>query len=204
MEKIGVDVRETKVAFLLANAFKHLVKNCKREDLPILEREYNTLKSRLSAYANKKLDSKFEDTVRLRRYNSMDWYKENMSLEDMGVWPEMQGLGIELTIGNVIETAEKVKKALEGKLNGSVPEKFLNKIKAMRNFPEFIYNKFPLIVFPGGEIREKDRNEWVRQNKIISPECKIYEADIDDGCSRAVLYALNGIKEAPVYSGKHK
>lgn len=207
MEYLGyqeVDVRETKIAFLLANAFKYLSQNCKKEELLKLEKQYLSIKSQLSSYTDKNLDSKFKDLVRLRRYNSMDWYKGEMPLENMGVWPEMQGLAIELTVGNVPETAIHVRKALEGKLNGKVPEKFLNKIKSMENIPEFIYDNFPLIVFPGGEVREKDRNQWVRENNIISPKCKIYEGDIDDGCSRSIFYALNEIKEAPVYLGNYK
>ncbi|HPD81602.1 MAG TPA: hypothetical protein PK357_00700 [Candidatus Pacearchaeota archaeon] len=204
MEYQEVDVREPKIAFLLANLFKCLVKNPKRQNLPELEKQYSKIKSQFSSYTEKNLDSKFKDPVRLERYNSMNWYKGQMDLEKIGVWPEMKGLAIELTIGNVPETAEHVRKALEGKLNGKVPGKFLDKLKSMENISEFIYNNFPLIVFPGGEIREKDHNRWIRVNNLIYPECKIYEVDIDDGCSRAVFYALNGIKEAPVYRGKHK
>jgi hypothetical protein len=204
MKSIEVDVREPKIAFLLANAFKKIIKNCKKEDIPKLEREYQKFKTKLYSSRESYLNSKFKDPVRLERYNSMDWYKGQMNLENLGVWPEMQGLAIELTIGNVPETAEHVKKALEGKLNGKVPEKFLTKLKSMENISEFIYNNFPLIVFSGGEVREKDHNRWIRVNNLIYPECKVYEGDIDDGCSRAIFYELNGIKKAPVYRGRNK
>lgn len=199
-----VDVREAKIAFLFANVFKCFVKDSKKEDLPELKKQYSRIKSQFYLYTDKNLDSKFKDPVRLERYNSMNWCKGNMELERLGTWPEMQGLAIELTTGNVPETAEHVRKALEGKLNGKVPEKFLNKIKSMENIPEFIYNNFPLVIFPGGEIRERDHNRWIRANNLIYPECKVYEGDIDDGSSRAIFYTLNEIKEAPAYIGRYK
>ena len=54
---------------------------------------------------------------------------------------------------------------------------FIKKRGSIFRWNEFIVPRFPLILFPGGEVREKDYNSWARrENK--TPLCKIFKYDI--------------------------
>ena len=193
---------EVKRYFLLANAFKNPAKRKKELGINGLRHEYQKLKEYFLNLKESELDEKFSDKVRLKRYNSMDWYKSEIELEKAGVWPKMKGLDIKLTVGNVPVTTEGVKKILNGKLNLEVPKKFLIQLSSLREIAEFVYENFPLVFYPGGEVREKDYNVWARENN--QPLCNIYDFDIDDGCSRAIAYWLNGVKKAPTFFAEYK
>ena len=132
----------------------------------------------------------------------MNWIYGQQEFSNMGVWPKMKGLDILLTTGNVIETAERVKRVLDERSSLYAPKRLIKQIQSIKKISEFIYEKFPLILFPGGEIREKDYNTWARKNN--QPLCSIFDFDIDDGCTRAVAYALKDIKQSPVYFGEYK
>ncbi|MFZ5955267.1 MAG: hypothetical protein ACOYT4_02480 [Nanoarchaeota archaeon] len=81
--------------------------------------------------------------------------------------------------------------------------RLIEQIHSIESILDFVYPNFPLVLFPGGEVREKDYNNWVRQEKNNEPFCKIYDFDIDDGCSRAVTYALNGIENVLSFVGSY-
>jgi hypothetical protein len=132
-------------------------------------------------------------------------------LADIGPWPKMHSLDARLTTGNVLETA----KAIEGVKSGNIVlpydnekekkkrtcafRRFLDKTKLIIDNLGFVYEKFPIILFPGGEVREKDYNTWARENH--APLCRVFEHDLDDGNNRAVSYALAGINEVPCFVG---
>jgi hypothetical protein len=192
---------EVKRYFLLANALKDKTKHHKQLGLNILEEEYKRELDWLNGLDDEGLSARITDKIRLKRYDSMNWGKGIKPLENAGVWPKMQGSDISLTTGNVPETARLIGEAIQ-RNNSKIPEKLKAKIESMRELSGFVYERFPLIFFPGGEVREKDYNIWARGND--KPLCKIYEFDIDDGCTRAVAYALEGIQEAPVYFGEYR
>jgi len=120
----------------------------------------------------------------------------------MGVWPKMQGLNIKLTTGSVLDTVEGIQDVLGGKSTLKIPERFLRKSNSIREHSTFLFPRFIPILFPGGEIREKDHNNWAIWN--LSPLCDILDHDIDDGNSRITSYALDGVRSMPVYVGKYK
>jgi hypothetical protein len=182
--------------FILANAFKEPAKRKLR--LPELEEEYERLRLEIWGLKSSELDLRITDQVRLARYNSMTWQEGHSFFEDMGVWPKMQGCNISLTLGNVPETARRMANELQ---TGSqlIPEDFRFKLASLRDLSSFLYSRFPLVLFPGGEIREKDYNAHARG--AGEPICKIFQFDIDDGCSRSIAYELEGINKAPTIFG---
>ena len=212
METINeVDPVKVKRGFLLACAAKDII----RGDLnPDVESAYQSESKRVNDTKESKLNKLIEDKVRLRRYNSMDWYFSEEKLYDMGPWPCMKELSIEFTTGNITETAERFKKTIEKyrgdkSFNFSEYEiekgRFRTLISQMdsihKNF-NFVYENFPLILFPGGEVRENDYNKRARENN--EPLCKIFKYDIDDGNGRALSYALNNIINAKSFVGKRR
>ncbi len=194
--------REVKVYFLLADAGKGFFKD--KIGRNELEDRYNGSLGELDNMDENDLNEEFKDKVRLRRYNEMEWHRDNVILGEMGPWPEMKGLPIEFTTGNIPEVARMIKKFKKGKI--SVSEKSLEKTKrcarkldSIIRHIDFVRPNFPLILFPGGEIREKDYNNYARKN--AKPLCGIFQYDMDDGSERAVAYSLSGLKDAPVFYG---
>lgn len=199
-----VDRTEVKKYFLLADAGKELFAQGPIFNRNELQEIYSDV---LRAYNNlqeEELDEHITDKVRLDRYNSMDWYRCDIALGEMGPWPRMKGLPIEFTIGNIPETARMLDECKKG--NVSVLEERMEiiricvkKVRSIITNIDFVRPNFPLILFPGGEIREKDYNVWARENG--EPLCRIFRYDIDDGSERAVAYASSGLDKAPVYFG---
>lgn len=210
MDLKRVSRKEVKTLFVAAHLFREKFRGREREVISRSELEdhyHNTL-----AYLNGLNEEgvsyllKKENRKRLKLYDSLNWFKGEAEFENMGPWPRMYGLNIRYTLGNVPETAEKV----IGLLNGTYRIPFSE--KAGRKFPgqiretEFNHDHFPLILVPGGTIRENEYNKWARREEEVSGKrkllCKIFEHDVDDGNGRAVSWCINGIKKAPVYIGK--
>ncbi len=202
-----IPIREVKKYFILADAGKYLFNRERELGRSELEDSYYGLLYRLNQMEEEEFDERITDKVRLQRYNDMEWFKGEEYFTNMGSWPKMAGLPIEFTTGNIPETAKMLREFKNGRIN--VSNKLADKTKycvkkvgsIIRNI-DFIYQNFPLILFPGGEVREKDYNNWAKENN--EPLCEIYEYDIDDGNNRAVSYALTGLKDAPVYIGARK
>lgn len=198
--KKQVTNEEVKRYFLLADAMKRHCKKHRKLGLKVLEEEFERELDYLNNLDDYRLNDRITDKVRLARYNSMNWYRGLESLEKAGVWPKMQGSNISLTTKNVPHTAKSIESVIKD--SNKVPEELKIKIASIREIATFVYGKFPLIFYPGGEVREKDYNVWARENN--EPLCEIYNFDIDDGCSRGVAYCLEGVSEAPVYFGEYK
>src|SRR4030042_6410334 len=98
--------KEVKMHFLLADAFKPVVESGNIQWYPskkdFLE-GYKGLLRAYKAFSERQLDRMIEDRdpVRLERYNSLDWHFGAAALKDIGPWPEMDGLDIRLTTGNL-------------------------------------------------------------------------------------------------------
>ncbi|MBI3623044.1 hypothetical protein HY212_03115 [Candidatus Pacearchaeota archaeon] len=197
-----ISTLEVKRWFLLANAMKEEFRHHKELGIDVLVEEYKRELDYLQGLNEDKLSKRITDKVRLQRYDSMAWHNADINLSDAGVWPKMQGMDILLTIGNVSETALEVRKVLEGRSEKDIPPETKKKIESIISIADFIYPRFPVIVFPGGEVREKDYNSWARKNN--EPLCKIFDYDIDDGCTRSIAYSLEGIKTIPTLIGKYR
>jgi hypothetical protein len=204
MELKQVSREEVKVAFMCVNLFREIFAGRESESIPRseLENHYHNTRNYLEGLTEKGISHlmKNQDPVRLARYDSLEWYFGEVEFERMGSWPRMYGLDIRFTIGNIPETARKVK----GVINGTYSIPFSE--KAQRKFPgqlrevEFNYEHFPIILFPGGTVREEDYNSWARErNKLL---CKIFEFDVDDGNGRAISQCISGKEKARAYIGR--
>lgn len=200
--------------FLLANAGKKLFKQPRVRLKHSLDDEYKRIVDEISTLEETELDERITDEVRLGRYDNFDWYRGQKALVDIGPWPKMYSLDVRLTTGNVIDTARDIKRVKNGKLvlpyedrkemekRTNAFRRFLEKSESIRANLDFLYERFPIILFPGGEVREKDYNLWARENN--APLCQIFEYDLDDGNNRAVSYALEGIVSVPCFYGVHR
>lgn len=189
---------EVKRYFLLANKGKGFFKDRKLSRSE-LEDSYHGALEGFKKLEEPQLDDLFRDKIRLQRYNEMTWYKTTAAFSEMGSWPKMIGLDIRLTTGNITDTAEEVRIRRDKKLDLYIPKKFWEKLDSLEDNLAFVFPRFPLILFPGGEVREKDYNTEARKNG--EPLCKIFRYDVDDGNNRAVAYSLSGMGAAHVFTG---
>jgi len=207
MENIQIPNENVKRYFLLANAGKKLFES--GNGTLRLEEKYKRIFDEIFGLTRGELDERITDKVRLVRYDRFDWHQGQLPLRDIGPWPKMHSLDIRLTTGNIEDTARDIEKVKKGKLVLQYGDKreeekrtnafhrFLEKSGSIRDNLDFVYGRFPLILFPSGEIREKGYNTWIRENS--SPLCMVFEYDLDDGNNRAVNYALEGIDHAPCF-----
>jgi len=207
MEYTQVSSEDVKKYFLLANAGKNLFGS--ENDLSKIGEMYKRVSDEIFNLDVEELNRRITDKTRLARYDSFDWFRGQIPLKDIGPWPKMSGLDLRLTTGNITETARDIEairngeiilpykdKAERGKKEDALSE-FLKKSNSIRENLDFVYERFPIILFPGGEVREKDYNKWARENSV--PLCNIFEHDLDDGNIRAVSYSLEGIDQTPCF-----
>lgn len=209
MDNEKVSTIEVKKYFLLANAGKKLFNPPERKSKARLEDEYNCIIDEIFGLNGQELDERITDKVRLARYNTFDWYRGKGNLLGIGPWPKMNSLDIMLTTGSIPDTAQAVKDVQAGKRmmpcsdegerekRANAFKHFLDVSQSIRENLDFVYERFPIILFPGGEVREKDYNTWAKEND--KPLCKIFEHDLDDGNNRAVSYAMSGLQKAPCF-----
>ncbi len=204
---VPVSSIEAKKSHLIADTFKEFINS--RDFLPQdMKREYELIRERLENMDRQEIDNKVYSGFpkRLVKYDSFSWYRAEVNLSDLGVWPKMGNIDLRICQNNLSDTAEKIQQVKDGKLDLYVPEKVFNKIVSIREKVSFLINRFPLILFQGGEIRGNSYTEWVRSTgdpeNYALLERTLY--DIDDGNTRAVSYSLAGFRYAPSYIGMKK
>jgi len=93
------------------------------------------------------LPDKEPDISRLWRYNNAQWSIETIPLEEIGVWPRYYEVDHSITTGNVIKTANEIKKYLKGEnIDSRVTEKAINKANSMIKYADLLLQLFPIIV----------------------------------------------------------
>jgi hypothetical protein len=218
MEKVQkVEGIEVKRSFVLADMGKRLFG--KGFGKYMLQKEYNCLEDRVEAFSPEELDEIVgKDEVHLESYDSMDWHFDPMvTLGEMGSYPKMGELAIGLTLGNIVSTAnlfgrvEMISEAISdfdyspyenpGSSRKNIFPGGIEKINSIIKNVQFIMPKFPLILFPSGEIKGK-YNDWAKDNG--EPECRLFKYDIDQGNVRALAYVLGGYEDAPAFVGEYK
>ena len=136
-----------------------------------------------------------EHKKRLIAYDNSDWYLAEVATNEVGVWRKAGGLPLSWTNGSLLETAEKVKQALE------YNPKLLKK-RSRYSIPNILKTNIHLlqkekhllpIVFKGGT----GTNGRKRLKKRM-------KGDIDDGCMRSIALAITGNKTLRVYFGVPK
>jgi len=189
---------EIKRAFLLAYytglKFSKSGRNVSRQELEDYSRRMHAT---LSNENEQQINDHIIDKRRMTRYDSMEWSRGTANLSDLGPWPKMKDLDVSFTTGNVIETAQQIMTAQ----NGNIPQGLLSCLDSIQTHIDLIRPFFPLMLFPGGEIRNNEYNIWaIAKDESL---CHQFQYDIDDGSMRAVAYALAGLEDAPVYIGKY-
>jgi hypothetical protein len=219
-----VPLNEVKMHFLLADSFRENFEKPKTgfliDDTRRLTKEYERLFVKYVELTEIELDELFTDETRLSRYDSLDWYKGDIELSKIGPWPEMKGLDIRLTTGNVPETVRRVREVWydnsnlsnsSNSSNLSIPLAFNQKIDSIINHVNFVYPRFPIILTPGGTERGF-HNQWVRnggeglikQGQEKDWLCQIYDYDVDSGNARAFSYSALGMDKVDCYFGRGK
>ncbi len=202
---------DVKKSFVLAHELVDRV--FKKSDISLkrLQDEHAKIKEELWNLSNSEIDQKMHK-LRLRIYDgwydSLDWTEETISFEEMGPYPGMQFININFTTGSIKETAERLKLAEKGKLRyDSTPEeikgleRLLRKIKSINSLQGFLHDNVPAILVPGGMQRQTHYNDTIPSTK---PKCKILKYDVDDGNSRMVSYAYQGLTKGLTLVGRAK
>lgn len=114
-------------------------------------------------------------------YNGLKWSLEWVSLIDLGVWREAQGLPADWCTGNVAETAERLRDS------GEPGALYMKKVRfQLEMCPDPVLDT--IIVVDG--CLERGRKD-----------CGETRWSIDDGCMRALSYALRGFWFIKAYLG---
>ena len=212
-----VDVIRVKRAFVLADECKGIFDDS--PDLDILQRRYDEMKRGVGCLFVHEVDRRISDKVRLERYGSMDWHFDPaVPLAGMGSWPKMSEFDIHVTTDNIVKTAKYfnlIREAsekregfdfshyenFESPRENIFPDAIARTDSIIRNI-DFVKPNFPFILFPGGEIREREYNAWARNE--CETLCNVFEYDIDQGNARAIAYVLNGDSTAPAFVGSYR
>ena len=122
------------------------------------------------------------------KYNELDWFFEQCSIDDLGVWYGAGELPLDWCIGSVRETTKHIKQAIHDKR--CFPGRAFENIPGIMKIIDVILNNELLapIVVPGGTWRKEP--------------CLKMKGDIDDGSMRTIAFALAGHEEFKVYLGK--
>lgn len=132
--------------------------------------------------------------LRLTKYNELGWYFEECSIDDLGVWYPAGGLPEAWCTGSVRQTAHCI---MNGQKEIARISKYGSDKRAVNNLPAIVkvadtilVNRLlaPIVV-PGGTWRP-------------SPPCRKMKGDIDDGCLRAIAFAIKGYEKFNAYVGK--
>ena len=113
-------------------------------------------------------------------YKNLTWKLDLVPLEDLGVWDHAQGLPHKWCIGNVLDTAREY-------LSNDGKGPYEDKILALsRLCPDLVLDT---IIAVDGRL-ERGREK-----------CDPVKWCIDDGCMRAISYAVRGHKYIRAYLG---
>jgi hypothetical protein len=160
------------------------------------------IRNEVQAMNEGKLDRLIKDPRRLRDYDRLLWTFEECSIDHVGVWygynplgfPEgAGGLPAEWCTGSVRETAQKIrenpKEVAQLKANARDKRASQNLFGILERVDLILNNpSFAPIVLPGGSLRPFP--------------CRKLQGDIDDGCLRAIAFALKGHERFSAYVGK--
>ena len=120
------------------------------------------------------------EEARAEVYKSLEWRLDTVPLEDLGVWDRAQGLPHLWCVGNVLDTAREY-------LGNGGEGPYHEKIRGLsRLCPDVVLDT--IIAVDGGLERGRE-------------ECEPVKWSIDDGCMRAMAYAVRGRRSIKAYLG---
>jgi len=178
-----VDRAEVKINYILAQGFKstHGMLN------------YDAYHEKLREMDEDGLNSFFDGKNRLKRIDSLTWFRGYKDFEDVGSWPGMQFIPENFTLGNLVETSDLVEESVRNG-NGSISIKLIEKIVSIQDNLDYIGERFLPILVPGGLIRSNHQGNL--------QDFRNFDYDIEDGNTRMLAYALKGIRQTEVYFGE--
>lgn len=211
-----VSQREVKIAYIMNGWGKHFFR---QRPAPIfeLQREYEAALKQLGNLDDPELDAKISDKVRTNQFSQMQWSRSYVPLSQMGPFHKMMGLPIEFTVGNIIETADHIKRAVargdifhadrfvimeDGRENPLVPQRLLDKLASIQQFAYHVFPRFIPILMPGGIERDLWWNNEIRSPN--QPRCAVLPYDIIDGNARLLAMALEARSGAVAYCGSYQ
>ncbi len=186
---------------LLAKAYSKL----RRHEVKITHKKLELTLKKIKKKAQKvrKYDLATQDLkgyhIRYDNYVNSDWKIENVNLRDCGVWPKMGGLPHQATQGDLVDTVNYIKPYLKDKSKLTYETSVVLYLEEIMKYAELITKYFPIIVLKDGVNRQLKLRKVKFRKKYKN--CKY---DIDDGCHRAVAYALLGKKQITAYVGKRR
>ena len=119
------------------------------------------------------------DEERANLYRKLNWTVGDIPLEDLGVWDRAQGLPHDYCTGSVVETAKKLAEAPAGPVD---------KVMLLSSLP--LDPTLDTIIVVDGSLRRGREN------------CEETKYTIDDGCMRALAYAIRGQRKIRAHIGK--
>ena len=194
LKKVGV--REVKRTFVISNNIR--IQKSGRRYLGKISREEfvrKFLRSRRKGLqmTTAQLDRHIAgDPLRLKAYNTSDWYTGEVKTSEVGVWRRAGGLPLSWTNGSLRDTADRVRHALEKnpksltkRARYTIPNMLATNVDMLQS------EKYLLpIIFKG--------NTGTRGRRGLK---RIMEGNIDDGCMRSIVLAIHGIKIIRAYIG---
>ena len=171
--------RRKHLNFVPENIFKQKLKRAHKKAMRLKESQLDKI-----------IENEYKK--RLVAYNNNNWYLGEVKTNEIGVWKRAGDLPLSWTNGSLVETARKVKYAIEHnpkllkkRSRYSIPNMLKMNIHLLQK------EKYLLpIIFKGGT-GTKGRKRLKRQMK----------GDIDDGCMRSIALAISGKKILYVYIG---
>jgi len=207
-----ISTTEVKKHYILADLLGRQFRTDYSPSQKEIKEKFIRLKETLWATSESEVDSKLNE-IRMARYeglyDSLNWTLENVALSEMGPYPGMSEINYNFTTDSIQSTATKINGHGTGRAtitSTNEQEKnlqnLLKKIGSMEKVLSFLYENLPLILVPGGTQREQFHNAEIKDKK--DPLCRILNYDIDDGNSRALLYAIHGLETASSLVGRKK
>ncbi|MBD3252819.1 hypothetical protein GF386_03750 [Candidatus Pacearchaeota archaeon] len=89
--------RNVALEFVIADAFKEPASGHREIGIDRLTEKYKRVRAAYESLTDEHLRSLITWKPRLNWFESREWYKKEVELSKMGVWPEMQGLNVRLT-----------------------------------------------------------------------------------------------------------
>jgi hypothetical protein len=176
---------EVKRCFVISEKAKVALKGM---DVAAFQNGLAQIERGVLSMTEKQLNGLINWAPRLAKYNELVWHFEECSIDDIGVWPRAGGLPPDWCLGSVRETEQSIRQGLSG--IASHKGRALDNIPSIVRVLDVILNSRYLapIIVPGGTWRKYP--------------CHQMKGDIDDGCMRAIAFAIKGYEKFNVYVGK--
>ena len=191
-QPVLVEEREVRKTFLLAEITKDKIKSSKNGLTEIYQEVSESILGLNENEVNECINAK----AIWNRISPLNWYKGDIDLRKVGVWPRMRGISKSLTKGNVFDTAKGIDRVLKGGNGSFIPSHVIEDFDSIQKNISFIRKNFYPILVPAGEL--------IREGQNKDGFYELFDYDIMDGNTRTVASICKGFENLPVYFGVYK